>query len=298
MRARRKHSTDDALRSPAENEGGAGPTTALSAGSSSDPHRPPRGASGATTSAAPASSSSSRRPAPQTSTPPRVPERGLFLGFVDAKSARQACRLWHYSRTVPTPPRVEIGVWEDARFIGVVIFSRGANAQIGQPYGLTDTEVAELTRVALARHQTPVTRIVSVAVKLLRKSSPGLRLLVSYADPAQGHHGGIYQAGGWTYAGETGAIPFFVDEHGKKWHTRQVSADGLRKQYGEVRRVRSHAGLRKFVSPPKHRYLFALDEAMRRVVAQHAQQPPKRTAPVAPKPAPNATTPPRPDPTP
>ena len=43
----------------------------------------------------------------------------------------------------------------------------------------------------------------AIALRLLARHSPGLRLVVSYADPAQGHVGTIYQAAGWTYLGVT-----------------------------------------------------------------------------------------------
>ena len=57
----------------------------------------------------------------------------LRLGWCDHKAARWACEHWHYSRSVPRGKSVYVGVWEDGRFIGVVIFSRGANRHIASP---------------------------------------------------------------------------------------------------------------------------------------------------------------------
>lgn len=122
----------------------------------------------------------------------------LKLDWCSHAAAKYAVEHWHYSRRMPMPPLVSVGAWEDGVYVGCVLFSRGANAQLGAPYGLAMTECAELVRIALASHATPVTRIVAVALKFLRTNSPGLRLLVSYADPSEGHHGGIYQGGGWT----------------------------------------------------------------------------------------------------
>ncbi len=65
------------------------------------------------------------------------------------------------------------------------------------------TECVELCRVALTKHQTPVSRIVSIAVKMLKRAMPGIRLVVSYADANYGHIGSIYQAAGWMYVGQT-----------------------------------------------------------------------------------------------
>ena len=122
----------------------------------------------------------------------------LKLGFCDAKACQFAVDHWHYSRSLPPPPRVNFGVWEDGEFKGAVIFARGASSNLLKPYGLKITEKAELVRIALKSHDAQVRRILAIAIRLLRKQCPGLRLLVSFADPAEGHVGGIYQASNWV----------------------------------------------------------------------------------------------------
>src|SRR5688500_6166428 len=115
----------------------------------------------------------------------------LRLDWCSHTAAMFACKAWHYSRSLPTPPLVRVGVWERGAFVGCVLFSRGANKHLGSAFGLGQTEVAELLRVALREPETPVSRIVSVAVRMLRRHCPGLRLVVSFADPEQGHVGAI-----------------------------------------------------------------------------------------------------------
>lgn len=75
-----------------------------------------------------------------------------------------------------------LGVWEDDKFIGAVVFAWGANRHLAGEYKLKMTECAEVCRVALAKHSTPVSRIISIAVKMLKREMPGIRLIVSYAD--------------------------------------------------------------------------------------------------------------------
>ena len=125
----------------------------------------------------------------------------LRLAGCSHKAAAFACRNWHYSKTVPPGKLVKIGAWEKGRFIGAVIFSCGSGASVnGTKYGFSQLwDFAELQRVALRRHEIEVSRIISIAFRLLRKTSPGLRAVVSYADPEQGHNGAIYQAGNWIY---------------------------------------------------------------------------------------------------
>jgi hypothetical protein len=169
------------------------------------------------------------------------------------------------------PPRVVLGVWEREQFVGVVIFSRGASPALGTPYGLAANEVAELTRVALREHEHPVTQIVAAAIRWLKANNPGLRLLVSFADPEQGHHGGIYQAGNWTYTGQTANSVAYVDRKGRRWHNRQVSSSGVRTQFGSVRTVVSISECTTLRIPGKHRYLLPLDRRMRRQISALAQ---------------------------
>jgi hypothetical protein len=127
----------------------------------------------------------------------------LHLAPCSLKAARHACGSWHYSKTVPAGKNRLIGVWEDDKFIGTVIFGLGVNRNIGKAFKLAQGEVVELVRVALDTHKAPVTKIIKVALLLLKKANPGIHLVISYADPMQGHEGVIYKAGNWRNLGRT-----------------------------------------------------------------------------------------------
>jgi hypothetical protein len=200
----------------------------------------------------------------------------LKLDWCSHAAARYAVEQWHYSHSLPTPPLVKIGCWESGQFRGCVVFSRGANNNLCRRYRLAITEICELTRVALTTHHTPVSRIVRIAVRLLSASNSGLRLLVSYADPNHGHHGGIYQALGWIYDGQTGSDFAAIDRHGRRWHSRQVSPSGVSRQYGQYRHVPKQSDCRLIPLLGKYRYLYALDVAMRTQIAPLALPYPKR----------------------
>lgn len=186
----------------------------------------------------------------------------LKLDFCDSKACQYAVDHWHYSKSLPPPPRVSFGVWEDGVFRGAVIFARGASSNLLKPYGLEITEGAELVRVALQKHDAPVSRILSIAVKLLRKHCPGLRLLVSFADPVEGHVGGIYQASNWLYAGQSAPSKKYRDKSGKIWHERMISKRGVQKVFGAWRKVLTPADCEVIQCPGKYRYLLPLDDEM------------------------------------
>ena len=188
----------------------------------------------------------------------------LNIAPVDFDAARHACKHWHYSQAIPSGKLIKLGVWEDARYIGVVIFGRGANNNLGKPYGLKQTEICELVRVALRGHAAPVSRIVAIALKIVRRTNPGLRMVISYADPEQGHHGGIYQAGGWLYLGRSQAQREVMYK-GKVMHKR--TANSL---FGTIK------GMQKSKILWKHKYALAFDAALYATLKAGAKPYPKR----------------------
>jgi hypothetical protein len=195
----------------------------------------------------------------------------LRIDWASFSAAKYACENWHYSGCLPSSlqKRVALGAWEGGIFIGVVVFGHGANPQIGSPYSLTINQCIELTRVALkSGHITPVSRIIRLALKFLKQSQPGIRLIVSYADQGQGHHGGIYQAGNWVYVGSMSGVPS-LRYRGKVWH-----AKALRTSFPWLKH--SDPAVEKVATGNKHKYLMPLDDEMRAKIAPLAKPYPKR----------------------
>jgi hypothetical protein len=152
------------------------------------------------------------------------PRPKLRIDWCSYDAAKYAVRHWHYSRSLPCSKTARLGVWEDDKFIGSVVFAWGANRHLAGEYKLKMTECAELCRIALTEHTTPVSKILSIAVKMLKREMPGIRLLVSYADLNHGHHlGKIYQASNWLFVGETGHEAGIM-LNGKLTHRRTINS--------------------------------------------------------------------------
>jgi hypothetical protein len=197
----------------------------------------------------------------------------LKVAPCDHAAAKYAVENWHYSRSLPAGKLFKMGAWEGDRFLGCVIFAYGATPNLGKPYALVQTEVCELVRVALRSHRWPVSRIMRFALKALREENPGLRLVVSFADPNQGHHGGVYQAGGWVYSGKSADGRFFLI-HGKVTHPRTVIGSGGENSIVGAKKIDPNAT--SVTVGGKYRYLFPLDEAMKRKVEPLRKPYPKR----------------------
>jgi hypothetical protein len=193
----------------------------------------------------------------------------LKIDWASHEATKYACLNWHYSKCLPVGKLVKIGAWEDGKFIGVVIFGRGANKSLGEPYKLDQTECCELVRIALTNHKTPVSRIMSIAIKLLKNIHKQLKLIISFADEEQNHHGGIYQATNWVYVGKTNSADEYLYK-GRRWHGR-----AFRKSLGSHLNY-INKGLKIIHGSQKHRYLMPLDDNMRKQVQKLAKPYPKR----------------------
>ncbi len=200
----------------------------------------------------------------------------LHLDYCSHEAALYAVQHWHYSRSIPAGKLVKVGVWEESKFIGCIIYSYGANHNLAKSFGLAQTEVCELTRVALREHGTPVSRLVSISLRLLKTRCPGIKVVVSYADLDRGHLGVIYQAANWIYVGRMNdgeCCAFLLN--GRRMHKRSVGSRGW---------IQSLPWLREHIDPEasqvmtdgKHKYLWFFDDVIKR---RYQSQPyPKRSS--------------------
>lgn len=159
-------------------------------------------------------------------------------------------------------------MWEGGAFIGVVIFGVGATRSLVKRFGLRPEQGCELVRVALREHKTSVTRIVSIAIRMLLGKCPLLQLIVSFADPEHGHVGGIYQGGNWIYTGKSAAADEYIFR-GRRWQGR-----GFRSSFG---RGREHdPGVVIVKGSSKYRYVMPLNAETRAAIEKFRLPYPKR----------------------
>ena len=185
----------------------------------------------------------------------------LKLDWCSYKAAEYAVKHWHYSRSMPVGKLAKIGVWEDDKFIGSVVFGMGAAKDLGNPIGLKMFGYCELVRVALTTHRTTVTKIISIAIKMLKQQSPKLLAIISFADPEEKHLGIIYQAGNWIFCGCSKTSQVY-ELNGKKYHNRVVNPGAL--QFG--RKAKASIDKKKSLKRttlPKYRYVYVLSESIR-----------------------------------
>lgn len=195
----------------------------------------------------------------------------LKLDWATHEAAKYACENWHYSKKMPMGKIVKIGIWENNNFIGVVLFSGGPTPNMWKTFDLLPIEGAELSRIALREHKTPVSRIMAIAIKFFKKKCPKTKLLISYADTKENHHGGIYQATNWIYCGLFGDNMYDVI---RKKDKKIIHMRAAREEI-----ARGRAKKEDFVWIPakkKHKYLMPLDNKIKEKVLKLSKPYPKR----------------------
>jgi hypothetical protein len=171
------------------------------------------------------------------------------------KAIKYACLNFHYSKSVPSTRAKVNGysVFNDKNeWCGVIIFSGGASANMGTPYGLKFGQYAELVRMALNGKQDATSKAMSIAIKLFNKNNPLVKLLISYADKGQNHIGTIYQATNWHFVDESDSSGKDIFYKGIWRHDRNLNE--LPKHILCQLPTRKRSG--------KYKYIYPLDKSL------------------------------------
>ena len=198
----------------------------------------------------------------------------LKLAWCSHEAAKYSVETWHYSKCLPIGKLVKVGVWENDKFIGCIIYSRGTAKDLGTKYGLLQSECVELTRVALNKHINPVSKILAISFKFLKKKSPTLKMIVSFAAKSEGHHGGIYQATNWIYTGESAANSDAIYK-GRRIPNRTIGGIKLKYKMTEKQLI-DNGILTDIRRMTKHRYLMPLDNGVKDSIIHLSKKYPKR----------------------
>ena len=186
-----------------------------------------------------------------------TPSLQFFVKEITTTEAKPLILNYHYSHLLPANKVVVFGAFIEDRLQSLAWF--------GRPFGWKH-KVIELTRlVRIPSSHISLSKFLSHCCKRL-KNYPDCHLLISYADPYFGHHGGIYQASGFAYDGQgsrstngnTNSFDgYIINGEFVPWRTcvKRYGVASLRK-LRELLTVSVEARRR----PLKHLYWRALDE--------------------------------------
>ena len=194
----------------------------------------------------------------------------MRLEKASQKAIKYACLNFHYSKSVPVNP-FAFSVFNDKNeWCGCILYSAGANNNLGNQYGLKIGQVIELTRMALNGKQESTSKALSLSIKLLKKHLPLVKLIVSFADTKQKHICTIYQATNWFYTETVKTTPdwFF---RGRWMHQRQVNS-----LIGSLTKLPKDT--KKRPGFDKIRYIYPIDKSLIPLCKSLAKPYPKKQA--------------------
>lgn len=173
---------------------------------------------------------------------------------VPAKAASDLLMKYHYLGRLPRATVVVCAVFDgdNPEPVAAVFF--------GHPATKWSVPVLELTRLVRSDDcKMSLTQLIAFACKQIKQDKSQPQLLISYADPEAGHHGGIYQAASWNFHEKRGKYVDGAMVNGKfvPWRT-------LRHQYGsssanQVKLRNPDLEIEKHVAEGKYLYWRALD---------------------------------------
>lgn len=201
--------------------------------------------------------------------PPRSILKSLTVRPAMPSVVQEVIEHEHYLHAMPAAPRRCYGVYLGDDLHGAVIFTSGPRQGHRLLAAARPQEVSELARLWLSDALPPnsESRVLGIVLRTLRRET-AWKLILSYADPAAGHVGTIYQATGWLYLGRTEPNTYVRLADGNLHHPRSVY-----QRYGSnnVRHLRATGvpAVREQMSG-KHRYAYVLDPAWRWRLRGHA----------------------------
>lgn len=201
----------------------------------------------------------------------------MRLELATFEAVKYACTHFHYAKQTPVQ-LCNYSVFNDkGEWCGCIVFSGGANGRLGNKFGLVQGEWCELVRMALNGKQESTSKALSIALKLLKKDNPLLKLVLSYADCDQNHTGIIYQATNWIYEGKVqlnGGTPK-IKIFGKVKHPRSIGKKGWSCNLEWLQlHIDKNASL--VYTTGKHKYLFPLTKELKAICEPLRQPYPKK----------------------
>lgn len=176
---------------------------------------------------------------------------------------------------------IHVGLFEHDELTGVVTFGQPSSQAVAKKITRLDPcHVAELCRLALTSESVPATQLISEGIKIYQQyreqaKKPKLRIIVSFADYEQGHHGGVYQAASWLYCGVSrGTSTVYIDAQDnrvqRRWDGKNINIEQARAM-----------GLKRAKPSNKARYIKLVGSSKQR---RHALESLKLTPQPYPKP--------------
>lgn len=193
---------------------------------------------------------------------PRAALQSLKVTPIPFGAAKAIMERHHYLHSLPGGTQLSFGIFLRSRIMGAITIGCGPAQAHRLVEGAALKDCGALTRLWLSDElpSNSESRVIGVVLRALRKNT-GLKFLISYADPAQGHLGTIYQATNWLYIGMSSPMHLYDLGDGVERHSRSFSHAFGSHSMKHFARHGVHVKIVK--QSAKHRYIYFLDKDFR-----------------------------------
>ena len=126
--------------------------------------------------------------------------KDIVIKSIDSKSARAVVERWHYSGKCSQNSQIHFGVFYNGRLEGALQFGPSIDKRrMAQNLNIEMNDFLELNRMAISDvcPKNSESRAIGICLRILKKTYPHLKLIVSFADACQCGDGVIYRASGF-----------------------------------------------------------------------------------------------------
>lgn len=126
--------------------------------------------------------------------------KDIEIRVIDSASSRKIVERYHYSGKCTQNSQIHFGVFLNGKLEGALQFGPSIDKRrMAQNLGIGFNESLELNRMALSDNcpKNSESRALGICLRLLKKTYPHLKIIISFADACQCGDGTIYRASGF-----------------------------------------------------------------------------------------------------
>jgi hypothetical protein len=130
--------------------------------------------------------------------------KDIQIKVIDSGSSRKIVERYHYSGKCTQNSQIHFGVFLNGKLEGALQFGPSIDKRrMAQNLGIGFNESLELNRMALSDNcpKNSESRSLGICLRLLKKTYPHLKIIISFADACQCGDGTIYRASGFKLHG-------------------------------------------------------------------------------------------------
>lgn len=177
----------------------------------------------------------------------------------DLEESREFLEAYHYAGYGRSASAI-YAICSNHNVVAIVKFSHTVRKEVATSMGWRPDQVLELDRFCIRPKwhvKNLASKAMGEALRRVKRAFPEVVTLVSFADPAQGHSGGIYAASNWTKVGMTASSYEYEMEGGVRTHKKTLYNAAMRAGMKEKEYAESVSAIRIDL-PPKHKFAYEL----------------------------------------